>query len=410
MTPVAASADSRGGDRVALSASNSHFLRKSNSEPRYRVEDRDKSGPRDQICSHLAEVEPVLLAGREWAGRPGGEAAELLLAEARKGSTTKKYARVLAKWQKFCEEGYLGQAYDPLKFSHAKWWLFAGWMMDPAHNNDKDLNVVRSAINRYMEDHGRGRPALGFTVAQVIKTFKFAKERQKRDNGEDVALNRQPCPEQAFTELLSLGEKATGLQLRQIACQVVQLLCWFRADTVAGLRSTDVWFDSAGHLNVLVRHVKMRPEFRLNPAQIRIPPGSSYGHVRSRVFRVLRRAFELAAGWPSYVADQVVATRENGAAAAKLMTAELRRLVGAVVQLPDGAIIASHSWREMAAVASARAGFCMFRMSNRGLWRRIETMLQSYIRPFEHFPFSAVLAELYDDLAASAPAVQVLRG
>ena len=84
--------------------------------------------------------------------------------------------------------------------------------------------------------------------------------------------------------------------------------------------------------------------------------------------------------------------------------------VGAVVQLPDGAIIASHSWREMAAVASARAGFCMFRMSNRGLWRRIETMLQSYIRPFEHFPFSAVLAELYDDLAASAPAVQVLRG
>jgi hypothetical protein len=52
----------------------------------------------------------------------------------------------------------------------------------------------------------------------------------------------------------------------------------------------------------------------------------------------------------------------------------------------------------------------MFRMSNRGLWWRIETMLQSYIRPFEHFPFSAVLAELYDDLAASAPAVQVLRG
>jgi hypothetical protein len=37
-------------------------------------------------------------------------------------------------------------------------------------------------------------------------------------------------------------------------------------------------------------------------------------------------------------------------------------------------------------------------------------MLQSYIRPFEHFPFSAVLAELYDDLSASAPAVQVLRG
>jgi hypothetical protein len=63
------------------------------------------------------------------------------------------------------------------------------------------FNVVRSAINRYMEDHGRGRPALGFTVAQVIKTFKFAKERQKRDNDEDVALNRQFCRARFVTPL-----------------------------------------------------------------------------------------------------------------------------------------------------------------------------------------------------------------
>ena len=73
------------------------------------------------------------------------------------------------------------------------------------------------------------------------------------------------------------------------------------------------------------------------------------------------------------------------------------------MQLPEGAIIASHSWREMAAVASARAGHCLYRMANRGLWRRIETMLQSYIRPFEHFPYSRMLAELYDDLSPTAP-------
>ena len=32
-----------------------------------------------------------------------------------------------------------------------------------------------------------------------------------------------------------------------------------------------------------------------------------------------------------------------------------------------------------------------------------ETMLQSYIRPFEHFPYSRMLAELYDDLSPTAP-------
>ena len=34
-------------------------------------------------------------------------------------------------------------------------------MLNPEVNRDKDLNVVRSAMNRYFEDNGRGRPALG---------------------------------------------------------------------------------------------------------------------------------------------------------------------------------------------------------------------------------------------------------
>ena len=171
-----------------------------------------------------------------------------LLAEARGSGTAKKYARVLEKWSKFNAEGYVGQPYNPLVFTTAKWWLFAGWMLDPAHNNDKDLNTVRSAINRYMEDNGRERPALGFTVAQVIKTFKLEMEKQKRARGEEVGLNRQACPEEAFEEVMRLGEVESGLRLRQVACQLLQPLGWFRADTVAGMQPGDVWFDAAGNL------------------------------------------------------------------------------------------------------------------------------------------------------------------
>ena len=354
-------------------------------------------------CRTGVDIEPRQLSGRHWQGRAGGEAAERLLREARQSGTAKKYARVLQKWMKFNEEGYMGQPYDPMVFTIAKWWLFAGWMMNPAENNDKDLNVVRSAINRYMEDNGRERPVLGFSVAQVIKVFKMKMEDAKRERGEEVGLNRVPCPEAALLRVFELGEVVEGLQLRQVACQLLQLLGWFRAATVAGMQAGDVWFDANGNLNIWARHVKMRPELKEQPALLTIPPGTGYRHVRCRAFWILQRAFDRVPGWPTYLSSQVPPGRDDGAAAARIMTADLRELVSSVLQLPDGASVSSHSWREMAAVSGARAGHCMYRMSNRGLWRRIETMLQSYIRPFEHFPYSAVLAELYDDLSASAP-------
>ena len=86
-------------------------------------------------------VEPTTLVAKGWAARPGGEGAATLLSMARNTDTARKYARVLDKWFLFCETGYLGRTYDPLVFTLAKWWLFAGFMLDPEVNRDKDLNV-----------------------------------------------------------------------------------------------------------------------------------------------------------------------------------------------------------------------------------------------------------------------------
>jgi hypothetical protein len=75
------------------------------------------------------------------------------------------------------------------------------------------------------------------------------------------------------------------------------------------------------------------------------------------------------------------------------------------LQMPKGISIAltvnvtSHSWREMAAVSCYRAGHDFMRMTDRGFWRDPNTMMTSYIRPFLAFPFSPMLAQLYDDLA-----------
>jgi hypothetical protein len=117
------------------------------------------------------------MAGGE---RPGSSGARRLLAVARGANTARKYERRLQKWFEFCELGYGGQPYDPDVFSLTKWWLFAGWMLEPANNLDKDLNTVRSAMNRYFEDIGGQRVVLGHSVRVVIQKFKVQMEDQKR--------------------------------------------------------------------------------------------------------------------------------------------------------------------------------------------------------------------------------------
>jgi hypothetical protein len=71
------------------------------------------------------------------------------------------------------------------------------------------------------------------------------------------------------------------------------------------------------------------------------------------------------------------------------------------VSLPAGAMIASHSWREMAAVACYQARYDSLRMTEQGFWQNMATMFSAYIKPYlSIFPFSPWLAELFDFLKA----------
>ena len=52
------------------------------------------------------------------------------------------------------------------------------------------LNVWRSAINRYLEDHGTRRQLLGTSVNAVIKTYKSLQLMRKLARGEEPDLHR----------------------------------------------------------------------------------------------------------------------------------------------------------------------------------------------------------------------------
>ena len=79
-------------------------------------------------------------------------------------------------------------------------------------------------------------------------------------------MHRVPCPEAALLALIALGQSAVGENLNRIANLLLQLIGWFRADTMAGLRAAYVTIDNFGHLNVLIRHMKFALRTTRSPA------------------------------------------------------------------------------------------------------------------------------------------------
>jgi len=339
-----------------------------------------------------------VVGGEDWKYLPYGEDAAAFLREARPAKTTSKYNRWVLFWQDFCRHGDgRGRVYLEFEWSLSKWYLFLGYLKQ--YTEDRDLNVIRSALNRHLSDKRQGwRPIVGVDVSRTIQVWGAHMDAKKRARGEEPRLNRVPCAEAAVVKLVVEGEVASGIDLGWRALMILMLLCWLRADSVAGLQKGDCVLTADLAVTVAVRHMKMRPEFRTNPGIIEIAaPATDPRHWRRRAVNVLRRASSRYPGWVTLLSDRVTPSNKGGSAAAGIMTAELRRLCAGVL-IPAGCVTSSHSWREMGAVNSYFGDHNLLKMCARGFWRKPDTMWQSYIEPFLWFPRSAILIQLYDDL------------
>eukprot|EP01047_Picozoa_sp_COSAG01_P036950 COSAG01_NODE_2908_length_6880_cov_42.122401_3_plen_297_part_00 len=169
---------------------------------------------------------------------------------------------------------------------------------------------------------------MGVDVNASIVQWGLDMDEMKRARGEEPRLNRVPCPEAATRSVIEQGERAVGQDLGWLALLVVQLLCWLRADSVAGLQRGDVCVrGDGGYLSVAIRYMKNRPEFRSAPGLIEMPGGRGRQHWRSRALRVhvLERASRLYRGWETLLAHTVThPNASNGSAAAGILTAKLR--------------------------------------------------------------------------------------
>jgi hypothetical protein len=276
-----------------------------------------------------------------------------------------------------------------------KFRLFAGWLLE--RSRDKDLNKVRSAVNRYLEDNQQPRALLGKPVARLIEKYREEQLAMDAAEGIESALNRVPCPEIALRRLVDIGEAGSQQDLFWVCVLLVMLLGWFRASTMQGIRQGDVRFARDGSLLVSVRKMKGRPDLLRAPGLVQIPDAPP-GHPRHRVFSVLHSLLDVEPDALARLAQLLPATGRNRADAATRITAEFRRLVPrAELRLPAGAVVSSHSFREMGASIAMAAGYSEHRARRHGLWKQLATMLNHYV--FDEFPFSRWLAELFDFLA-----------
>jgi hypothetical protein len=365
----------------------------------------------------LTGVEPTVWDASA-AQRPGYVGAVQIRQRKRPASTARQYDKYVEKWLEFCALGDGVQPYSSTTGTVAKFDLFAGWLLGdaaagiPGRSKDKDLNAFRSAINRYISDRtGNVRPFRDDPeYGRTIQIYRDLQVESKNQRGEDADLHRVPCPEQVFVYLLGRGLVCGGDELAWVAIFMLMLLGWFRADTMAGVSQPgDCEFAGDGSLMMVVRRMKGRPDLKTRPKLVVIPPGGTPGHVRSRVFLVLRRAF---AADPMFFATlrhaelEGLARREaepGQSLAANIATRKLRVLAApAISGLPAGVVVGSHSWREMAATACAQARYDSVRMAAHGGWKRLDTMFGSYIDPYlQVFPWSRWLAELYDWLRST---------
>ena len=310
-------------------------------------------------------------------------------------STAAQYGRRVAHWLEFNRTGFRGRRYDPLRTSVAKWRLFAGWLF--ARSRDKDLNIWRSAVNRFLEDNGASRTLLGTSINLVIRRYRQLQVLRSTHLGYKVDLHRVPCPEIAIRRLVQIGQSATGDDLFWVCSLLVLFLCWFRAATLAGVRPGDVRFARNGAFMVSVREVKGRPELRDRPALVEIPDAPP-GHPRHEVFGVLHRLLDSSPDALCRLGRLVSARAQGGATAANKLTAEFRRLVPPeTLNLPAGAVVGSHSFREMGATTSIKARYSEALICDQGLWQRFATVIEHYY--FKQFPFSQWAARVFDFLA-----------
>ena len=99
--------------------------------------------------------------------------------------------------------------------------------MEPDHTRQKDLNIIRSAVNRYLEDQGQPRHLLGAGINRVIKAYREYQLRRDRAEGIESGLHRVPCPEVAIRSLVTLGRTANNARtLRWCGALLVMLLQW----------------------------------------------------------------------------------------------------------------------------------------------------------------------------------------
>ena len=325
------------------------------------------------------------------ADMPESEGAQRLMQHnKRKTGTLNGYAQKFSLYQAYCQSA----GADCYEFSVERAFLFASFMTTRISRTGKPVQSIRtyfSAMNYFFTQKKLGSPWQHGPISDINSMFEQASKVWRIERGFKVGNLRTEFPGAGIRGVIIAAGAAKQHSSQhcdspdhpshRVACWfavfLVQLLFWFRADTIAGYQQGDIRFNTTGDMNFLVRRLK-RGTAHVQPFSKSIPAPAPTNDLLIAVFGVIRHAIGLSTGDGTPCFGPWLWGDQPGQVSDKISRAMDELLDYDELFIPEGSFVSSHSWRKTGASAFAACRGDWQLLMRWGMWKAIASA-QSYV-------------------------------
>ena len=362
----------------------------------------------------LVESAFVALQMQGLAARPESTGARLLMQQGpRKVDTVNSYVQSFGVYTAYCNS--IGE--DCYTFSVELAFLFAAFMLTRIARTGRPIQSIRtyfSAMNYCFKIRSLGEPWMGGTITDLNRMYELASKQWRIDRGISAGNLRTEIPGTGLRVLFydataAMQESITNLSDKShgshtvvcwFAVFLVQLLFWFRADTIAGYRPGDIRFNQSGAMDFTVRRLK-RGTAHAQPFSKSVP--APQNPILAAVFAVIRHAVTLTDDEGSFVFSN-----ELWGDKPKQVSDQITKAMDSLLRydqlfISQGSFVSSHSWRRTGASGFAAAKGDWHVLTRWGMWK-VHASAEAYVN--SEFQPDSIFVQLYEFLFQTISASQ----
>jgi hypothetical protein len=315
-------------------------------------------------------------------------AQRLMQHNRRQTATLNGYAQKFSLFKAYCDSS----GADCYVFSVERAFLFAAFMITRISRTGKPVQSIRtyfSALNYFYTQKKLGAPWQHGPLSDINNMFEKASKVWRIERGIKVGNLRTEFPGAGVKGVIAAAAEAKRQSIlhrndnehpsHRRVCWftvfLVQLLFWFRADTIAGYQPGDIRFNAAGDMSFLVRRLK-RGSAHIQPFSKGIPAPTT--EILAVIFAVIRHAISIETATGTYCFGPWLWGDQPGNVSDKITCAMDELLDYDDLFIPEGSFVSSHSWRKTGASAFAACRGDWLLLMRWGMWKAIASA-QAYV-------------------------------